>query len=84
MIGREQGHTCRKTGRGFYRYKLGNARKGSAGEIDHDLQDRLMLPLLRSCGRDDLVKRSRNSRSASVTLLPRSRLGILWGSLAES
>ncbi len=45
----EQGNTGRKAGRGFYRYKDDKIKKGSAGEFDQELQDRLMLPLLNAC-----------------------------------
>lgn len=45
----ENKHTGRKSGQGFYRYRDGVAQKGSGGEIDQELQDRLILPLLNAC-----------------------------------
>ncbi|MGH8471690.1 MAG: 3-hydroxyacyl-CoA dehydrogenase NAD-binding domain-containing protein, partial [Gammaproteobacteria bacterium] len=45
----ENKHTGHKSGQGFYRYRDGVAQKGSAREIDQDLQDRLILPLLNAC-----------------------------------
>ncbi|MGH8592357.1 MAG: 3-hydroxyacyl-CoA dehydrogenase NAD-binding domain-containing protein [Gammaproteobacteria bacterium] len=45
----ESKHTGYKSGQGFYRYRDGVAQKGSAREIDQELQDRLILPLLNAC-----------------------------------
>ena len=41
------GNLGRKTGRGFYMWKDGKAKKGSAGNVPADLSTRLMAPYLR-------------------------------------
>ena len=57
----EAGDLGRKTGRGFYRWKNGNVKRGFARKPPADCADRLMLSMVREavhCLREGLVERA--------------------------